>query len=84
MEADFYDIVKETKSGLLTFKYAFSPFKCSACLLILESPGKLVEHMSARNKEDFFEFSCAKCLKTMPKLKGIAIHYGKCSKTVIG
>ena len=83
-EAEFYDIMKETKSGLLTIKYPFAPFKCSACWVILESPAKLVEHMGVRHKEDFIEFSSAKCHKTMPKLKSIAIHYGKCSRGLTG
>ena len=82
-EAEFNDIMKETKSGLLKIMLPFAPYKCSACLVILESPAKLVEHMGVRHKEDFIEF-CAKCQKTMPKLKSIAIYYGKCSRGLTG
>ena len=83
-EVEFYNVIKETKSGLLTIKYPLAPFKCSACWVILESPAKLVEHMGTRHKEYFIQFSCSECQKTMPKLKGMTIHYGKCSKDLIG
>ena len=42
--------MKETKSGLLKIMLPFAPYKCSACLVILESPTKLVEHMGVRHK----------------------------------
>lgn len=41
----------------LTIKYPFSPYKCSACWDFMECPEKLVEHTSAKHKDDFIVFS---------------------------
>lgn len=41
---------------------------------------KLVEHMSAIHKDDFIELFCANCNKANPRLKGIVIYYGLCTK----
>lgn len=84
VEGEMLDIINETNDGKLTIKYPFSPYKCSACWEIMESPKKLVEHMSAKHKDDFIQFSCANCNKSNPKLKGIAIHYGLCTKGLTG
>lgn len=50
----------------------------------MESPQKLVEHMGAKHKDDFLQFACSLCNKSNPRLKGIAIHYGLCSKGLTG
>lgn len=61
-----------------------SPYKCSACWDIMESPKKLVEHMGVKHKDDFIEFSCSIFYKSNPRLKGIVIHYDICSKDLTG
>lgn len=81
VEGDMFDIERQRRE---TIKYRFSPYKCSAFWEIMESFKKLIEHMSAKPKDDFIEFSCVNCNKSNPRLKGIAIHYGLCTKGLTG
>lgn len=75
VEEEMHDVAKETKGGKLTIKYPFSPYMCSACWEIMESPQKLVEHMGAKHKDDFLQFACSLCNKSNRRLKGTAIHW---------
>uniref|UniRef100_K1PZQ9 Uncharacterized protein n=1 Tax=Magallana gigas TaxID=29159 RepID=K1PZQ9_MAGGI len=40
--------------------------------------------MGAKHKHDFLQFACSLCNKSNPRLKGIAIHYGLCTKGLTG
>lgn len=75
VDGDMYDMIKETKGGKLAIKYPFSPYKCTACWEIMESPKKLVQHMGAKHKDDFIEFSCAICNKSDSRAEPFTMAY---------
>lgn len=70
----------ENGDATFTVMYPFRAHTCAACRESFMTPQALVSHLEDRHPDDFIRFKCRLCLKSLPSLRGIAIHHGKCKK----